>query len=132
MAYADETDVQTELGRPPRDDAEKDQWLAWLARVERAIERAFRRAGYNLATQVALGNPTEQDVIDAEVAAVIRRIQNPNYQQTSVTRSLDDGSVTYRNESGRDGDPLDLTDAELGNLLPSGRKRARAYSVMPS
>ncbi len=132
MAYATAADVAVELGRPASSAGEGDQWDAWIARVERSIVRAFRRAGYTLDAQVALGEPTADDVQDVEVAAVIRKIQNPTWGESSYTKSLDDGSITRRRDGNADTDPLSLLDGELAALLPAGRKSVSAFSVMPS
>lgn len=129
MAYASASDVEVELGRPASSAAETAQWEAWLDRVERQITRGFRRAGLVLEDQIALGDPTDADVIDAEVAAVIRKVQNPTWGVTSTTRSVDDASVTARREGGGDADPLDLLDDEWNALLPGSD--AQAFSTRP-
>lgn len=130
MTYAIPSDIATALGRAATSQDETDQWQAWLDIVERAIERTFRRAGLVLADQVIAGDPTTDDVKDVEVAAVIRKIQNPTWGITSATRSLDDGSVTTRNESGSAYvDPLALLPDEISGLLPSGGDGA--FSVRP-
>jgi len=130
MTYAIPSDVEVVLGRPASSDAETAQWQAWLDTVERSIERAFRRAGLDLDTQVAAGDPTADDVKDVMVAAVVRKIQNPTWGVTSATHSLDDGSVTTRNESpGAFQDPLALLETEIGDLLPSGP--GGAFSIRP-
>jgi hypothetical protein len=128
MTYADAADVAVELGRPAASAEETAQWNAWLARVERAIERRFTRAGLVLADQVTAGDPTEADVADVEVAAVIRKITNP-LGLTSVTRTLDDGTVTTRREGGDDVDGLALTEAEWEALLPA--TSSAAFSTRP-
>jgi hypothetical protein len=128
MSYADPSDIAIELGRSTYSDDDSAQWQAWLDRVERAIERGFRRAGLVLADQIALGDPTESDVIDVEVARVADRVNNPT-KITSITRSVDDASVTTRNDNAGDGDPLDLTDLDWQALLP-GRDSA-AFSTRP-
>lgn len=131
MAYASSSDVEVELGRPAASPAETDQWDAWLERVERSISRGFARAGFTLGTQVALDDPTVDDVRDVEVAAVIRKIANPS-GMTSATRSVDDASITSRWESASNGDPLAVTDDEWAALLPTTRDRPRAFSILPS
>lgn len=128
MTYATAADVAVELGRPAASTDETAQWEAWLARVERAIARRFSRAGLVLADQVTAGDPTEADVVDAEVAAVVRKITNP-LGLTSVTRTLDDGTVTTRREGAEDGDGLALTEDEWETLLPS--TSAAAFSTRP-
>lgn len=132
MTYATVADVETEIGRPAISAAETAQLGGWLARVERSIARRFTREGYDLDEQVALNAPTAQDVIDVEVAAVARKVDNPT-GVTSVTRSVDDASVTTRREGATTtGDPLSLTDDEWSALLPAQSKRSRVFSVMPS
>lgn len=140
MAYANYEDVAAELGRAADSVTPQEiaQWDRWLGRVERAIERAFRRSGYVLSEQIAASDPTEADVVDVEAAAVARKVQNPTWGVTSTTVShqIDDGSgsQTFRNEgAGAYADPLELLDSELASLLPSGRPgTTSAFSVMPS
>lgn len=127
MSYANTSDVELELGRPASSSAESAQWQAWLDRVERAIERGFRRSGLVLADQMALGDPTIDDIVDVEVAAVIRRIYAPAPGRTSTTRSVDDASITDRFEGDTYG--LDLTDDEWTSLLPGSD--AQAFSTRP-
>lgn len=129
MVYATASDVAVQLGRSAVSAAEGDQWDAWLATVERSIGRLFSRSGFDLDAQVALGEPTALEVADVMIAAVIRKIQNPNWGETSYTKSLDDGSVTRRREGGADGDPLALIDGELSSLLPI--RRSGAFSTRP-
>lgn len=132
MTFAIASDVETEIGRPAITAAETAQWTMWLERVERAITRRFTREGYDLQEQVNLGAPSVGDLIDIEVTAVARKIENPT-GVTSVTQSIDDASVTTRRDGAASGgDPLALTDDEWTALLPAKSKRARAFSVMPS
>jgi hypothetical protein len=132
MAYATTSDVAAELGRLASSYAETEQWQAWIERVERTIERGFRRAGLVLSDVVFSGTLTSGDVRDVEVAAVIRKIQNPTWGLTSTTRSIDDAAVTTRREGGGEADPLDLLSDEWLALLPSKGNRGHAFSVMPS
>lgn len=127
MSYATVSDIEVELGRTVSSPSETAQWLAWIDRVERTIVRRFVRAGLVLADQVALNDPSADDVKDVEVAAVIRKITNPT-GLTSVTRNLDDGAVTTRRE-GVDDTGLDLTDAEWDVLLPFGE--SAVFSTRP-
>lgn len=129
MSYADPSDVAVELGRSPSSAAEAEQWQAWIDRTERAIVRGFRRADLDLAVQVELGNPTEADVADVEVAAVIRKIQNPTWGETSYTRSLDDASQTTRRDGAGTSDPLELLPGEWSVLLPAAA--GGAFSIRP-
>lgn len=134
MTYALVADVATEVGRSPSSvtSVEEDQWQGWIDRVERQIEQRFRRAGLVLADQVALDDPTSGDLMDVIVEVVARKVRNPN-GDTSTTVTIDDGSVTRRREGVDDSQGLDLTDGEWARLLPaSGRRRPRAFSVMPS
>ncbi len=129
MTYATAADVAIELGRPASSSTETAQWEAWLARVERSITRRFEKAELVLADQVALGTPTADDVSDVEVAAVLRKIDNPK-GFTSVTRSVDDGTLTTRREGpGVDGDPLALTAEEWAILLPADGGNGGAFTV---
>ncbi len=130
MAYATASDVEVELGRPAASVAESAQWEAWLDRVERAIVRRFTREGYVLDDQIAAGAPTEQDLIDVEVARVVDKVNNPA-GYTSVTRSVDDASVTTRREGVESSDGLSLTKADWASLLPVVANRAKAFSLMP-
>lgn len=129
MSYATSEDVAVQLGRSASSAAEGEQWDAWLATVERSIRRHFSRAGFDLDAQVAAGEPSAEEVADVEVAAVIRKIQNPTWGETSYTKSIDDGSVTRRREGGDGGDPLSLLDGELSNLLPV--RHSNAFSTRP-
>jgi hypothetical protein len=128
MTYATAANVAVELGRPAASAEETAQWEAWLARVERAIVRRFTRAGLVLADQVTAGDPTADDIKDAEVAAVVRKITNP-LGLTSVTRTIDDGTVTTRRDGADEVDGLALTEAEWEALLPS--TSAAAFSTRP-
>ncbi len=133
MTYAIPDDIADALGRAIDSvtDSESRQWQHWLDRVERSIARAFRRRGQDLATAVASGDPSADDVADVEVAAAIRKIQNPNWGETSYTQSIDDGSITRRREGAQVGvDPLDLLDDEWTALFPT--IEAGAFSVRPT
>lgn len=130
MTYATPEDVAKEYrGSTSVTAAEEVQWQAWLDRVERAIRRGFVRAGLDLSEQVSQGDPTADDVKDVEVAAVIRKIQNPKWGETSSTVSIDDGSITRRREGGDGGNPLSLTAEDWGQLLPA--TPGGAFSVTP-
>lgn len=132
--YATPQDVALEYrGSTSISSAESFQWQSWIDRVDRSIVRRFRRAGFDLAQQVSLDNPSAGDVRDAIVAAVIRKIDNPK-GESSKTRTVtaDDGTVsnTSRYESTKTGDdPLALTDAEWDDLLPNATPDA--FSTRP-
>lgn len=136
MAYATTDDVAAELGRPSSSPAETAQWAAWIDRVERAIERGFRRRGLVLADRVTLGDPEADDVRDVEVSAVIRKVWQVKAASevtpgTSRTSQVDDGSITRRNDGksaiGYEG--LDLSADEWAALLPA--ETAGAFSIRP-
>lgn len=137
MTYATPADVAVALrGSTSYNTAEGIQWQSWLDRVERSIERRFKRANLVLADQVALEDPSAADVSDVEVEAVVRKVWNVKAAElvvpgTSKTRTVDDASVTDRNDSRTtiDYDPLSLTDAEWDTLLPDGE--AAAFSTRP-
>lgn len=140
MTYATPEDVAEELrGSTTVSAVEEVQWQKWLDRIERDIRRGFKRNGYDLDAQVLAEDPTEAEVVDVEVAAVIRKYWMVKGVEkvapgTSQTRTVDDASVTDRND-GRSTltyDPLALTDPEWSSLLPTTPKRARVFSVMPS
>lgn len=130
MTYATTAQVAIELGRLPESVSETEtvQWQQWLDRVERSISTRFVRAGLDLDAQVILGNPDADSVADVEIAAVVRKIENPS-GDTSTTISIDDGSVTRRKEGAGTVVGLDLTDAEWALLLPASS--SGAYSVTP-
>lgn len=116
VTYASVQDVADRLGRPITSKVETAQVNAWLADVEAEIEARFAREGLNLADQMASGMPSLATIVRVESTAVVRRIQQPAPGRTSSTRSIDDGSVTDRWESGAD--PWAITDGEWDLLLP--------------
>ena len=126
--YADVTDVATRLGRPISTAEEIAQVSAWLEDVEATIVARFLRAGLVLADQIALDDPSLATVVRIESAAVIRKMENPT-GITSVTRSIDDASVTERRE-GATTSSLGLLDAEWQDLLPGSV--GGAFSTRPS
>ena len=134
MTYASPYDVAAELrGTTSVSSTEQVQWQRWLDRVERSIEGRFRRQGLDLGAQTFANDPEVGAVADVEVAAVIRKIDASKLTPgTSQTVSVDDGSVTNRNDlKPSDGyDPLALTDAEWNELLP--QTSGAAFSTRPS
>lgn len=128
MTYATTTDVETELGRTAASATEAAQWQAWLDRVERAIVRRFTRASLVLADEIAAGNLTADDVADVEIAAVVRKITNPS-GLTSVTRSIDDATITTRREGDETREGLEITAQEWATLLPGAE--SEAFSSRP-
>lgn len=131
MAFATASDVEIELGRSADSEIETGQWEAWLERVERSIRRRFTREGLNLDEQIQLGAPAIEDVIDVEVARVVDKANNPA-GFTSMTRSIDDASITTRREGADSGDALTITDDEWLSLLPAIPRTAHFFSILPS
>ena len=137
MTYGSVDDVAVEQGRLPDSVTEQEsaQWQRWLDRVERAIMARFVREGLpgGLVGQIAAGNVDPAVVADIEVAAVVRKIGNPD-GSTSTTVSVDDGSVTRRRDVGEGvgEDPLTLTDAEWALLIPSLPVETSAFSTRPN
>lgn len=131
MTYATPTDVAKEVrGSTSVSDVESVQWQTWLGRVERAIESRFSRLGLSLHDQTALGDPTAALVADIEVAVVARRINGSTLAPgTSRTVSVDDGSVTDRNDRGDAREALLLTEDEWELLLPP--MAGGAFSTRP-
>lgn len=130
MTYGTPEQVAIVLGRSASSvtEVESAQWQAWLDIVESAIVRRFKRAGMDLATQVGLEDPSAQDVAAVEVAAVVRKVHNPD-GMTSTTVSVDDGSITKRRDAYRGGDPLALDVGDWDLLLPSPERSA--WSTRP-
>jgi hypothetical protein len=128
MTYATVQDVAARLGREITDPLEVAQVEAWLEDVEDQITARFLRAALVLADQLALEDPTLGTVVRVEANAVIRRMQNPADGRTSVTRSVDDASITERYES--DSVAVGLTDSDWLDLLGSGSD-VGAFSTSP-
>lgn len=131
MTFAIPDDVAVQIGRPTESvtDTERAQWQAWLDKVERAIRRAFKKVGLDLDEQIGLGEVIAADVADVEVAAVIRKIDNPKWGESSTTKSVDDATVTRRSEGLGTNDPLALLDSEISDLLPD--VKSGAFSTRP-
>lgn len=125
MAYAEVADVTTRLGRPPVDQAESDQWTAWLEDIEAIINGRF-----NLTDAVTAGKPTEPVVVLVEANAVIRKINNPTGKRSE---RIDDYYYDYGESGSSSG--LFLTDEEWALLapvgLPDGAFTIRPYGVDP-
>lgn len=134
MAYADISDLVVELGRSAGSvtDAEDAQWGSWLDRVERKIKRGFQRRGFDLIESINTGSTDVADVRDVEVAVVARRVRAESLiGLTSITRSIDDASVTERREGAEiDDEILDLTDDEWSTILPDVESLG-AWTIRP-
>lgn len=127
MAYATDSDVSDRLGRPLSTE-EQIQVLAWLRDVEARIEARFTKAGLSLTEQVALGAPSADTLVRVESEVVIRRLYQPKPGRTSVTRAIDDGSLTERWD-GSGGSGWSITDDEWLDLLP--RSERGAFTIRP-
>lgn len=89
MAVATVDDVEVALGRPISTEAEQAQVGWWLDGVELFI---IARVGPVL--------DLDQNVLKyVEVEAVVAKIQRAGRAESSITVSVDDGSVTRRFES---------------------------------
>lgn len=129
MTYATVQDVADRLGREITDPLEQAQVQAWLDDIEDQILTRFVRGGLVLADQIALNAPTLATLVRVESAVAIRRILNPG-GLTSVTRSVDDASITERHEG--TSSAWDLIDAEWFDLLPIvNNVNSGAFSVQP-
>jgi hypothetical protein len=114
MSYTTIADVAAELGRPiPTDDPTIAQWNWWINGVENQI----RAAVPDLDTRIA-ADPTFRGVVVHIVAAAVARVARNPEGLRSVTRSVDDGSVTKTVDSSRSAGGLYLTDDEWTQLLP--------------
>ena len=114
MAVATYEDVAVALGRPISTEAEQDQVEWWLNGVELFIA-------------ARLGDVADlnQDAVRyVEVEAVVAKINRAGRAESSITVSVDDGSVTRRYESVTAGD---ITD-EWWGLLGTD---AGAFSIRP-
>lgn len=120
MTYADVTDVQVRLGRPPADASETSQWEAWLEDIEAIIKSRFA----DLDATVAGGRPTAATLILVEANAVIRKINNP----TGMKSERVDDYYYDLGESGGKSD-LFLTDAEWDLLTPNSPDGA--FTITP-
>lgn len=116
MAVASIDDVVVALGRPASSDAEEGQIDWWLDGVELVI-----------ATRLGDVAALNQDVLRrVEVEAVVAKLQRAGRQESSVTVSVDDGSVTRRYEN-----PVtasDITDL-WWTLLGTPRSRGGSMTV---
>ncbi|MEO6509448.1 MAG: hypothetical protein ABIO16_00545 [Nocardioides sp.] len=104
MAVASVEDVETALGRPISTDAEQAQVDWWLTGVELFI-----------AARLGLVADLNEDLVKyVEVEAVASKIRRSGTAESSITVSVDDGSVTRRYENAVSSG--DITD-DLWHLL---------------
>lgn len=120
--YATPTDVSTEIGR--------DLTTAETAQVDRWIDQAERliasRVG-DIAALITAGDLAEELVGDVIVAAVVRKLRNPEGLRT-VTASIDDGSLQKTIDSTQSDGALHILPDEWRLLLPD----SAAFSVRPT
>lgn len=128
--YAIIEDVRTRLGRPIASTAETDQITVLLADVLDQLRNGFAARGFNLDAQVAANDPTLDTVKRIQAWAVVRKVIGFNPTGlTSVTKSIDDGSITERRE-GKDTTLLGpFTDEDWAELLPTAT--VKAFSIRP-
>lgn len=118
MAVATYTDVAVTLGRAISDETEQAQIEWWLSGVELFI---VNRLG-------AVADLNEDVVKYVEVEAVAAKIRRNGTAESSITVSVDDGTVTRRYENAVSAG--DITD-EWWNLLDPDSGAASA-SIRPS
>lgn len=117
MAVATYADVAVSLGRPISTVAEQEQVEWWLDGVELFI---VARLG-------PVADLDQTTVRYVEVEAVVAKIQRAGRSESSVTVSVDDGSVTRRYENAVTAS--DITD-EWWNLLEP-ESNAASSSIRP-
>jgi len=114
VTYATPQDVADELGRPiPTDPVEIAQINRWLGRAENMIRGRIPDLDTR-ATDAAFAAL----VVDVEAAAVARRVQNPEGLR-SVTKTIDDGTVTKVRDQVLSDGQLRILDEEWDLLLPA-------------
>lgn len=118
MAVATYADVSVALGRPISDAAEQAQVTWWLDGVELFI--TARLGDVSLLDQTTLKY--------VEVEAVVAKVQRAGRAESSITVSVDDGSVTRRYDNAVTAS--DITD-EWWHLLDPDSNTASA-SIRPS
>lgn len=120
MTVANWMDVTVALGRPPSDFTEDQQaqmaW--WLSGVELLIKS---RLG-------AIAELDQETVKQVEVEAVAEKVRRSGRSESSITVSVDDGSVTRRYENRVTAD--DIT-ADMWALFGSGYTGS-AYTIAVS
>ncbi len=126
MTHATPADVAAELGRSAESltAAETIQYQAWLRRIEATIKVRIP----DLDARIAAGTLDVDTVISVEAAAVARKALNPEGLR-SITRSIDDGSVTKMRDSDLSNGVLFIADDEWLLLLPVEPRGA--FSITP-
>lgn len=115
MAAATYQDVGVALRRTISDTAEQAQIEHWLTGAEMAVRSR-------------LGNPSLLDQVVlkyVEAEAVAKKVRRAGRDESSISVSVDDGTVTRRYESSMSAD--DIT-ADLWSLLSPARSSS-AYTV---
>lgn len=115
MAAATYTDVGVALRRTISDTAEQAQIEHWLTGAEMAVRSR-------------LGDPSllDQDVLKyVETEAVAERVRRAGRDESSITVSVDDGTVTRRYETAM---TVDDIGSDLWSLLSPARSSS-AYTI---
>lgn len=131
--YTTVPEVATGLGRPTDSITEQEsaQWTQWIEQVEGRIDDALRARGTTLADAIESGKITVATIRRIVRPKIVAKADNPQ-GATSVTRSVDDGSVTIRREGAATiTDPLQLSPEEWSQILNSLPRRSRVFSVLP-
>lgn len=119
MTVATYQDVGVALGRSITDTAEQDQINHWLTGIELVIG-------------VCLGDVTQLDQAAlkyVEAEAVAEKARRRGRAESSITVSVDDGSVTRRYDQPASAN--DITDEWWALLSPAENDDAGAFSISP-
>lgn len=117
MAVAEASDVEQPLGRPLASDAETAQVNWWLDGMELLI---VNKLG-------PVANLDQVAVRYVEAEAVAEKVRRHGRTETSITATVDDGSVTRRWEAPITAD--DITDEWWDLLTP--RRDSGTFSTRP-
>lgn len=120
--YATTDDIEKEIGRPPLDEAEKDQWAQWLKFAENELNERFNG---HLTELVNAGTLRKETVRKTEINAVARKVTNPEGKKTV---RIDDYSSTV-DESRASGE-VRVSNDEWEELSPA--LRGAVFSVRAS
>ena len=128
MTHALPQDVANELGIPSIPAAQVLQVTGWLSRVEAMIKVRIP----DLDARVTAGTIDVALVVGIEAGAVGRKADNRKGLR-SVTRSVDDGSMTEVRDSAFSDGVLRITDDEWDLLIPAQQSDAASvrYAYTP-
>jgi len=119
VTYATVQDVADELGLPSIPTDQIPQVTGWLRRIEATIKTRVT----DLDARITAGTLDLEIVVGIEAAAVARKADNREGLR-SVTRSVDDGTVTKVRDSAFSDGQLRITDDEWSLLLPAPQSEA--------